>query len=208
MGSINLTILTIVISKSNKLHNKCSKMSEFIEQIVSSSENFVKINVPDDVNQRFDKVKEEAHEIINSRAFQNLIEISYFIRDVSSFLYEKFIQKNAERLQQQVQQFVEDNRPVLQEVCLFLATWPGPWLFLLQCYISTSLLSFSKYLSKRLEKPETAVVNRALAILANFWNKFANIYHGHQAELVIGINFCVSDWLTIVFAWFGASKHS
>ena len=30
-------------------------MSEFIEQIVSSSENFVKINVPDDVNQRFDK---------------------------------------------------------------------------------------------------------------------------------------------------------
>jgi len=159
-------------------------MSEFIGQIVSSSENFVKINVPDDVSQRFDKVKEEAQEFINSRAFQNVIEISYLIRDVSTFMYEKFIRKNAERLQQQVQQFVEDNRPVLQEVCLFLVTWPGPWLFLLQCYISTSLLRFSKYLSKRLEKPETAVVNRALAILANFWNKFANIYHGHQ---VIGM---------------------
>ena len=70
-------------------------------------------------------MKEEAQEFINSRAFQNVIEISYLIRDVSTFMYEKFIRKNAERLQQQVQQFVEDNRPVLQEVCLFLVTWPG-----------------------------------------------------------------------------------
>ena len=43
-------------------------MSEFIEQIVSSSENFVKINVPDDVSQRFDKVLES----------ERVIKIVYF----------------------------------------------------------------------------------------------------------------------------------
>jgi len=148
-------------------------MSEFIDQIVSSTENFVKINVPDEV-------KDQAQQIINSRNFQNLAETSYLIRDITSSVYEKFIKESVERLQQQVKQFVEDNRPVIQEIGLFLATWLGPWIFLLQCYISTALLRFSKYLSKRLEKPETAVVNRALAILANFWSKYADIFHGHK----------------------------
>jgi len=39
---------------------------------------------------------------------------------------------------------------------------------------------FSKFLSKRREEAEAEVVNRARVILANFWDNFTNIYHGHQ----------------------------
>ena len=42
------------------------------------------------------------------------------------------------------------------------------------------------YLGKSLEKPETEVVERSRVILANFWDKYANIFHGHQAEWIMG----------------------
>ena len=42
------------------------------------------------------------------------------------------------------------------------------------------------YLGKRHEKPETEVIDSSRLILANFWDKYANIFHGHQAEWVTG----------------------
>ena len=35
---------------------------------------------------------------------------------------------------------VQASRPALAELGLFLVTWPGPWLFLLLCYVSTSMM--------------------------------------------------------------------
>ena len=42
------------------------------------------------------------------------------------------------------------------------------------------------YLGKSLEKPETEVVERSRVIFANFWDKYANIFHGHEAEWITG----------------------
>ena len=63
---------------------------------------------------------------------------------------------------------------------MFLLTWIGPWILLLFWIISVGLVRFSKYLSKRLEKPETPLINRAIAILANFWSKYVDVYHDHK----------------------------
>ena len=74
----------------------------------------------------------------------------------------------------------ETVKPVLSEVLLFLFTWGGPPLFLTIFYLSTSLIRFSKYLSAKLEKPETILVNRALAIICNMWSTLTAYYHDHQ----------------------------
>ena len=63
---------------------------------------------------------------------------------------------------------------------MFFITWIGPWILLLFWISSIGLVRFSKYLSKRLEKPETPLINRAIAILANFWSKYADLYHDHK----------------------------
>merc|ERR1712215_389056 len=68
-------------------------------------------------------------------------------------------------------------KPSLQEIGLFLLTSIGPWLFLLLSYLSTALISFSKYLSERLNKPEGPAINRAVAIIANTWSSITTLYH-------------------------------
>jgi len=73
-------------------------------------------------------------------------------------------------------------KPSLQEIGLFLLTSIGPWLFLLLCYLSTALISFSKYLSERLNKPEGPAINRAVAIIANTWSSITTLYHNQTFE--------------------------
>ena len=75
-------------------------------------------------------------------------------------------------------------KPIVQEICVFILSFGGPWIYLLLCYISNSLVKFSKYISKRLGKNEMAATNRSLAILANFWSKLTEFYHGHT---VVGL---------------------
>jgi len=77
-------------------------------------------------------------------------------------------------------QFFQVSRPIINEFSMFFLTWIGPWVLLLFWIFSVGLVRFSKYLSKRLEKPETPLINRALAILANFWSKYADVYHDHK----------------------------
>jgi len=79
-----------------------------------------------------------------------------------------------------VTQFFKVSRPVINEFSMFFITWIGPWILLLFWISSIGLVRFSKYLSKRLEKPETPLINRAIAILANFWSKYADLYHDHK----------------------------
>ena len=76
----------------------------------------------------------------------------------------------------------EMSKPALKEVGLFMLTCLGPWLFLLLCYLSTALVSFSKYLSERLQKPEAPAINRAIALIANMWSAFTTIYHDQTFE--------------------------
>ena len=71
-------------------------------------------------------------------------------------------------------------RPILSEALLFMLSWAGPPLFLTIFYLSTSLIRFSRYLSNKLEKPETIAVNRALAIISNMWVTITSFYHDHQ----------------------------
>ena len=40
----------------------------------------------------------------------------------------------------------------------------------------------SIHCSKRVDEIETEVVKRKRTILANFWDKFANTFHGHQVH--------------------------
>ena len=42
------------------------------------------------------------------------------------------------------------------------------------------MVRFSKYLSSRLEKPLETTMNRAVAILANFWAKYTSLVHDHR----------------------------
>jgi len=74
-------------------------------------------------------------------------------------------------------QVYEISKPALQEFLLFLVTCAGPWLFLLLAYLCTALISFSKYLSQRLNKPEAPAINRALALIANTWSAYTSFYH-------------------------------
>jgi len=74
-------------------------------------------------------------------------------------------------------QVYEISKPALQEILLFLVTCTGPWLFLLLAYLCTALISFSKYLSQRLNKPEAPAINRALALIANTWSAYTSFYH-------------------------------
>jgi len=76
----------------------------------------------------------------------------------------------------------EMSKPALQEIGLFMVTCIGPWIFLLLCYLSTALISFSKYLSERLNKPEAPAINRAVAIIANGWSAFTSFYHDQTFE--------------------------
>ena len=76
----------------------------------------------------------------------------------------------------------EMSKPALKEVGLFMVTCLGPWFFLLLCYLSTALLSFSKYLSDRLQKPEGPTINRAIAIIANTWSAITTLYHDQTFE--------------------------
>lgn len=69
------------------------------------------------------------------------------------------------------------SKPAIKELCLFLLTCAGPWLFLLLAYLCTALISFSKYLSQRLNKPEAPAINRALALIANTWSAYTRLYH-------------------------------
>ena len=71
-------------------------------------------------------------------------------------------------------------RPVLSEALLFLVSWGGPPLFLAIFYLSTCLIRFSRYLSLKLEKPETIAVSRALAIISKMWSTLTTYYHDHQ----------------------------
>merc|ERR1712142_53892 len=74
-------------------------------------------------------------------------------------------------------QVYEISKPALQEFLLFFVTCSGPWLFLLLAYLCTALISFSKYLSQRLNKPEAPAINRALALIANTWSAYTSFYH-------------------------------
>ena len=73
-------------------------------------------------------------------------------------------------------------RPMLWEVLVFMFTWSGPPLFLTIFYLSTCLIMFSKYLSKRLNKPETPSVNRALAIICKMWTNITRYYYDHEIK--------------------------
>ena len=76
-----------------------------------------------------------------------------------------------------VSRVYEASKPAIKELCLFLLTCAGPWLFLLLAYLCTALISFSKYLSQRLHKPEAPAINRALALIANTWSAYTKFYH-------------------------------
>ena len=76
----------------------------------------------------------------------------------------------------------ESLKPILSEVLLFMVSWGGPPIFLTIFYLSTCLIRFSKYLSAKLEKPETIAVNRALAIICKMWTTITTYYHDHQIE--------------------------
>jgi len=76
----------------------------------------------------------------------------------------------------------EISKPALKEIGVFMLTCLGPWYFLLFAYLSTALISFSKYLSDRLQKPEGPAINRALAIIANGWSAFTTLYHDQTFE--------------------------
>jgi len=73
-------------------------------------------------------------------------------------------------------------RPMLWEVLVFMFTWSGPPLFLTIFYLSTCLIMFSRYLSKRLNKPETPSVNRALAIICKMWTNITRYYYDHEIK--------------------------
>ena len=77
---------------------------------------------------------------------------------------------------------LEMAKPSLQEIGLFMVTCFGPWYFLILCYLSTALITFSKYLSERLKKPEGPAIKRALAIIANTWSTFTSFYHNQTFE--------------------------
>merc|ERR1712215_144598 len=72
---------------------------------------------------------------------------------------------------------LELSKPALQEIGLFLLTCLGPWFFLFMCYLSTALISFSKYLSERLRKPEGPAISRAIAIITSTWSNYTKFYH-------------------------------
>jgi len=76
-----------------------------------------------------------------------------------------------------VNRVYQASKPAIKELCLFLLTCAGPWLFLLLAYLCTALISFSKYLSQRLHKPEAPAINRALALIANTWSAYTKFYH-------------------------------
>ena len=76
--------------------------------------------------------------------------------------------------------FYKTSEPLLSEIGLFILTAGGPWLFILLFYLTVSMIRFSTYLSRRLEKPMETTMNRALAILANFWSKYTSLYHDHR----------------------------
>ena len=93
---------------------------------------------------------------------------------------------------------MQASRPALAELGLFLVTWPGPWLFLLLCYVSTSMMRsphhnysasaycdllppaarFSAYLATRLDRPVGWSLGRGRAILARFWAGYTGWWHG------------------------------
>ena len=75
------------------------------------------------------------------------------------------------------QKSLEILTPALKEIFLFSLTCIGPWIFLLLCYISVGLISFSRYLCARLQKPEGPAINRALALVANLWGSYLKLYH-------------------------------
>jgi len=72
---------------------------------------------------------------------------------------------------------LELSKPALQEIGLFSLTCLGPWFFLFMCYLSTALISFSKYLSERLRKPEGPAISRAIAIITSTWSNYTKFYH-------------------------------
>ena len=74
------------------------------------------------------------------------------------------------------------SKPALKEIGLFMLTFGGPWFFLLLAYLSTALISFSKYLSERLQKPEAPAIKRALALIANTWSAYTSYYHDQTFE--------------------------
>ena len=101
-------------------------------------------------------------------------------KDIAVRIFNQYVRKGSEKQIERLKYFYRTSEPLITEICLFTLTAPGPWLFLLLCYLSMVLVRFSKYLSRRLEKPLETTMNRAVAILANFWAKYTSLVHDHR----------------------------
>ena len=94
----------------------------------------------------------------------------------------RYLTSRTEKQRKFLSSLYEEIKPILSEVLVFLFTWSGPPLFLITFYLSTSLIRFSRYLSKKLDKPEEPSVRRALAIISKIWINITRYYHDHEIK--------------------------
>jgi len=104
-------------------------------------------------------------------------EVERRFKDVKTFAVSR-----TEKQRKFLFELFEKTRPILSEMLVFMFTWTGPPLFLTIFYLSTCLIRFSKYLSKKLDKSEDVCVNRALAIICNMWTNITKYYYDHEIK--------------------------
>ena len=102
------------------------------------------------------------------------------VKKIANNIFNQYVRKNVENQVELLIYFYKTSEPLISEIGLLTLTLPGPLIILLFFYLSVAMVRFSKYLSKRLEKPIEATMNRGLAILANFWAKYTSLYHDHR----------------------------
>ena len=169
----------------NRYRNASKFLIRFIDQSMENAVDKIK-----------DRVRENIEEFLSPEVKDNLV----VLRDVSLELYEKHVLANIDELSVQVSKIVQVATPVVTEICVFMLSIGGPWIYLLLCYASNSLVKFSKYVSRRLGKQEQAATNRSLAILANMWTRLTELYHGHT---VIGMENIPSNSAAILVWYHG-----
>ena len=101
-------------------------------------------------------------------------------KEITVRIFNQYIRSGSEKQIERLKYLYKSSEPLITEIGLFTLTAPGPWFFLLLCYLSMIMVRFSKYLSTRLEKPLETTMNRAVAILANFWAKYTSLVHDHR----------------------------
>ena len=101
-------------------------------------------------------------------------------KDIAVNIFNQYVRTNSENLIERLKYFYNTSEPILSEIGLFTLTVSGPPFFLFLAYLNIIMVKFSKYLSRRLEKPIETTMNRAVAILANFWAKYTSLWHDQR----------------------------